>query len=76
MATGSAKGSSKPGSASRHVPHIRIENEDMIKEKYEFGRQIGEGSFGVVYEVRNKQDEQRWACKSIQKDKVGHQYLY
>ena len=66
----SAKTNNKPGSAERPVPHTRIENETMFEEKYEFGRKLGQGSFGVVYEVKNKATAKRWACKAIYKEKV------
>ena len=57
-------------SQSPHVPHTRIEDERQIEKVYEMGRKLGQGSFGVVREVRHQIDNEAWACKTINKEKV------
>ena len=39
-----------------------------IKEHYHFDKNIGQGSFGVVYLARNRQTLQQVAIKAIEKD--------
>ncbi|XP_074662474.1 serine/threonine-protein kinase 33-like isoform X2 [Tubulanus polymorphus] len=60
---------SKPSSATeRSVPHTRIEDESMIEETYELGRKLGQGSFGIVREAKNRASNRKWAIKAISKD--------
>ncbi|RNA10236.1 serine threonine- kinase 33-like [Brachionus plicatilis] len=56
---------------ARNVAHSRIEDEETIYKKYELGQKLGQGSFGVVYEIRNKETDEKFAIKIITKEKTG-----
>lgn len=56
---------------NRQISHKKIDDEDIIFKKYEIGRKLGQGSFGVVYEIVNKETEEQFAIKIINKEKVG-----
>jgi len=56
---------------NRQISHRKIEDEDEIYKKYEIGRKLGQGSFGVVYEIINRDTEEKFAIKIISKEKVG-----
>ena len=43
-----------------HLPIFNIEN-------YKIERQIGEGSFGLIYQVKNKTTNEVFACKKVSK---------
>lgn len=58
--------------AVRQIPHSRIEDEDFIYKKYELGKKLGQGSFGVVYEIKNKETDEKFAIKIINKEKGGN----
>ncbi|XP_010613649.1 serine/threonine-protein kinase 33 isoform X2 [Fukomys damarensis] len=53
------------------VPHIRMANGAAIKEFYTFGRTLGQGSFGMVFEAKDKETETKWAIKKVNKEKAG-----
>ncbi|XP_016002883.2 serine/threonine-protein kinase 33 isoform X3 [Rousettus aegyptiacus] len=53
------------------VPHIRMDNGAAIQEIYTFGRILGQGSFGMVFEATDKETEIKWAIKKVNKDKAG-----
>jgi len=55
----------------RQTPHHRIDDEEEIFRKYDLGRKLGQGSFGVVFELNNKDTDQRFAIKIISKEKAG-----
>lgn len=55
----------------RQISHKKIDDEDIIYKKYEIGRKLGQGSFGVVYELVNKETDEKFAIKIINKEKVG-----
>ncbi|BAT96371.1 calcium-dependent protein kinase 32-like isoform X1 [Vigna umbellata] len=38
--------------------------------RYELGRELGRGEFGVTYLCRDKETKEEWACKSISKKKL------
>ena len=65
-------GGPRTGSAgnSSPVPHTRIEDERMIEKEYDMGRKLGQGSFGIVREARHKANNETWACKQVNKEKV------
>ncbi|XP_033009026.1 serine/threonine-protein kinase 33 isoform X2 [Lacerta agilis] len=53
------------------VPHTRIEDGAAIQEIYSFGRKLGQGSFGVVIEVTDKETGMKWAIKKVNREKAG-----
>jgi serine/threonine protein kinase len=57
-------------SPTTDIPHVMTDDETYLHECYEFGEKLGEGSFGIVYVVEHRQTGQRYACKTIIKEKV------
>ncbi|XP_015852768.1 serine/threonine-protein kinase 33 [Peromyscus maniculatus bairdii] len=53
------------------VLHIRMDNGADIEEFYTFGRILGQGSFGMVSEVTDKETGAKWAIKKVNKEKAG-----
>ncbi|KAM8812681.1 serine/threonine-protein kinase 33 [Rhynchonycteris naso] len=53
------------------VPHIRMDDGADIQEIYVFGRILGKGSFGMVFEATHKETETMWAIKKVNKEKAG-----
>lgn len=41
-----------------------------LQEFYTFGRILGQGSFGMVTEVTDKETGAKWAIKKVNKEKV------
>ncbi|CAF0710394.1 unnamed protein product [Brachionus calyciflorus] len=62
----------KANGSIRQISHSRIEDEELIYKKYELGRKLGQGSFGVVYELKNKETDEKFAIKIINKEKCGY----
>lgn len=60
--------------SNRQIPHSRIDDEEQIYKKYELGRKLGQGSFGVVFELKNRETDQKFAMKIINKEKAGCKY--
>lgn len=67
-ASNSANSKSK---TNRDIAHSRIDDEEIIYKKYELGRKLGQGSFGVVYELKNRDTNHKFAIKIINKEKGG-----
>ncbi|KAJ3670221.1 hypothetical protein LUZ60_010545 [Juncus effusus] len=44
-----------------------------LEERYELGRELGRGEFGVTYLCVEKSTNEKYACKSISKDKLRTQ---
>ena len=61
----------RAGSTKRAVNHIRIEDDNDIDEIFDFGNILGQGSFGKVIEAVNKSTKERFAVKTINKEKVS-----
>jgi calcium-dependent protein kinase len=38
-----------------------------VRDLYTFGKELGQGNFGVVFEAMDKMTGARYACKSISK---------
>ena len=53
------------------VGHRRVVDESEIEKNYVFGEVLGQGAFGVVKEVTNRQTHEQYAMKIVQKDKVS-----
>ncbi|KAL7866343.1 hypothetical protein AOLI_G00141570 [Acnodon oligacanthus] len=58
-------------SAEKKVPHTRMEDEADIQQIYSFGRKLGQGSFGVVFEATHIVTQKKWAIKKVNKEKAG-----
>ncbi|KAJ8271490.1 hypothetical protein COCON_G00103490 [Conger conger] len=58
-------------SAERKVPHTRMEDEAAIQQVYTFGKKLGQGSFGVVYEATHIETQKKWAIKKVNREKAG-----
>ncbi|XP_019407757.1 PREDICTED: serine/threonine-protein kinase 33 isoform X2 [Crocodylus porosus] len=61
----------RSSSAECKVPHTRIDDGAAIQQIYSFGRKLGQGSFGVVIEVRHKETGKKWAIKKVNREKAG-----
>uniref|UniRef100_A0A3Q1HS85 Protein kinase domain-containing protein n=1 Tax=Anabas testudineus TaxID=64144 RepID=A0A3Q1HS85_ANATE len=55
----------------RDVPVIRLENDVELREIYQFGRKLGQGSFGVVYEATHIETQTKWAIKEVCRPAAG-----
>uniref|UniRef100_A0A8C9Z0H4 Serine/threonine kinase 33 n=1 Tax=Sander lucioperca TaxID=283035 RepID=A0A8C9Z0H4_SANLU len=55
----------------RNVPLIRLEDDADLREIYEFGRKLGQGSFGVVYEATHIETQTKWAIKEVCRPAAG-----
>ncbi|KAI3377933.1 hypothetical protein L3Q82_009062 [Scortum barcoo] len=55
----------------RNVPLIRLEDDDDLREIYKFGRKLGQGSFGVVYEATHIETQTKWAIKEVCRPAAG-----
>uniref|UniRef100_H0V6D1 Serine/threonine-protein kinase 33 n=1 Tax=Cavia porcellus TaxID=10141 RepID=H0V6D1_CAVPO len=53
------------------VPHTRMRDRAAIEEIYTFGRILGQGSFGMVFEATDKETDTKWAIKTVNKEKAG-----
>ncbi|XP_041131268.1 serine/threonine-protein kinase 33-like isoform X1 [Polyodon spathula] len=61
----------RSSSAENKVPHTRMEDEAAIQQIYIFGKKLGQGSFGVVYEATHKETGNKWAIKKVNREKAG-----
>ncbi|KAL4613500.1 serine/threonine-protein kinase 33 [Arapaima gigas] len=61
----------RTSSTERKVPHTRMEDESAIQRLYLFGRKLGQGSFGVVYEATHMETQKKWAIKKVNRKKAG-----
>lgn len=59
----------------RPVRHLRIEDDASFVKVYAIGNQIGKGTFGTVFEVRDMKDNKTWATKVIEKKSTPMQSL-
>nr|XP_020465797.1 serine/threonine-protein kinase 33 isoform X1 [Monopterus albus] len=55
----------------RHVPVKRLESDAEIMEIYQFGKKLGQGSFGVVYEATHIETQTKWAIKEVCRPAAG-----
>jgi serine/threonine protein kinase len=64
-----AKGTNKQFStvSSRQIPQTRLYDDGNLETRYEILNKLGEGSFGSVYRVRNKENLLFYAMKTIPK---------
>ncbi|KAM4743697.1 serine/threonine-protein kinase 33 [Anableps anableps] len=57
--------------ADRDVPVIRLQTDAELREIYEFGTTLGQGSFGTVYEATHIKTQTQWAIKEVRKPAAG-----
>ena len=64
-----AKGANKQslGLSTRQITHTRLYDDGILETKYEVLNKLGEGSFGTVYRVKNKETDLFYAMKTIAK---------
>uniref|UniRef100_A0A8C9W3P3 Serine/threonine kinase 33 n=1 Tax=Scleropages formosus TaxID=113540 RepID=A0A8C9W3P3_SCLFO len=48
-----------------------MEDESAIQKLYSFGKKLGQGSFGVVYEATHMETQKKWAIKKVNRKKAG-----
>ena len=56
---------------SSAMKNRRVDDESDIEKIYSFGEVLGQGAFGVVREVTNRQTHKQLAMKIVHKDKVS-----
>ena len=54
-------------SSTRQITHTRIYDDGNLDTRYEILNKLGEGSFGMVFRVKNKENEFFYAMKTIAK---------
>ncbi|KAM8763177.1 serine/threonine-protein kinase 33 isoform 2-T2 [Acanthopagrus schlegelii] len=55
----------------RNVPLIRLNDVADLREIYTFGKKLGQGSFGVVYEATHIATQTKWAIKEVCRPAAG-----
>lgn len=58
-------------SPERIVKHIKIKDSSDLEHVFQMGSEIGEGGFGKVICVKEKNTNVKWAMKSISKSLVS-----
>ncbi|XP_059508025.1 serine/threonine-protein kinase 33 isoform X1 [Stegostoma tigrinum] len=53
------------------VPHTRVDDEFAIRQIYNFGQKLGQGSYGVVIEATHNGTGKKWAIKKVNREKAG-----
>ena len=62
-----AKGTNKQFSTIRQIPQTRLYDDGNLETRYEILNKLGEGSFGTVSRVKNKENDLFYAMKTIPK---------
>ncbi|XP_019131941.1 serine/threonine-protein kinase 33 isoform X2 [Larimichthys crocea] len=57
--------------SERNVPLIRLDDDADLRKIYKFGRKLGQGSFGVVYEATHIETQTKWAIKEVCRPAAG-----
>ena len=60
--------------STRQVKHTRLENDAEFQQHYQYGAQLGKGSFGTVTEAICVSTNKKFAVKVINKEKVQFYY--
>jgi serine/threonine protein kinase len=73
-----AKGTNKQSQAasSRQIQQTRLYDDANIETRYEILNKLGEGSFGMVSRVRNKENQLFYAMKTIPKKVISTRNFY
>jgi serine/threonine protein kinase len=53
--------------STRQISRTRLADDDKLSDRYEILDKLGEGSFGTVYRMRDKESQLFYAVKSIPK---------
>jgi serine/threonine protein kinase len=53
--------------SSRQIPQTRLYDDGSLETRYETLNKLGEGTFGTVSRVRNKENDLFYAMKTIPK---------
>jgi serine/threonine protein kinase len=61
--------------STRQITHTRLYDDGSLETRYEILNKLGEGSFGTVCRVKNKETDLFYAMKTIAK-KVFLTYIY
>nr|XP_057945401.1 serine/threonine-protein kinase 33 isoform X2 [Doryrhamphus excisus]XP_057945402.1 serine/threonine-protein kinase 33 isoform X2 [Doryrhamphus excisus]XP_057945403.1 serine/threonine-protein kinase 33 isoform X2 [Doryrhamphus excisus] len=69
--SGLGKNTTSRGIAERDVPHIRLVGDADVEDIYAFGKKLGHGSYGVVYEATHIKTQNQWAIKTVCKAEPG-----
>ncbi|XP_029983257.1 serine/threonine-protein kinase 33 isoform X2 [Sphaeramia orbicularis] len=56
----------------RNVPYTRLDNDNDLRGIYVFGKKLGKGTFGVVYEATHIETQTEWAIKEICRPEPGN----
>ncbi|XP_026175420.1 serine/threonine-protein kinase 33 isoform X2 [Mastacembelus armatus] len=56
----------------RDLPIMCLENDAELLEIYQFGRKLGKGSFGVVFEATHIETQTQWAIKVVRRPAAGN----
>eukprot|EP01137_Pigoraptor_chileana_P005994 Opistho-2@49823 len=71
MSKRSAAQTAAEAAQKRAVNHTRISDSKGVEDSYDLGPVLGKGSFGVVEVAIHKKTGEKWACKSLDKQKAG-----
>ncbi|XP_045465336.1 serine/threonine-protein kinase 33-like isoform X2 [Harmonia axyridis] len=63
-------------SPERIVRHIKIKDSNDLEQVFQMGTEIGEGGFGKVIAVKEKNTNAKWAMKSISKSLSGLKLVF
>ncbi|XP_077569216.1 serine/threonine-protein kinase 33 [Stigmatopora nigra] len=69
--SGVGKSSGPKSISEREVPHIRLIGDGDVEDFYIFGKKLGHGSYGVVYEATQIRTQTQWAIKTVCKAEPG-----
>ncbi|XP_019742576.1 serine/threonine-protein kinase 33 isoform X1 [Hippocampus comes] len=69
--SGLGKNTAAKGISERDVPHIRLVGDGDVEDIYMFGKKLGHGSYGVVYEATHIRTQTQWAIKTVCKAEPG-----
>nr|XP_061795951.1 serine/threonine-protein kinase 33-like [Nerophis lumbriciformis] len=69
--SGLGKSTGAKSTSERDVPHIRLIGDGDMEDFYIFGKKLGHGSYGVVYEATHIRTQTQWAIKTVCKAEPG-----